>query len=212
MAEKLISHHEWQTKLPYPTDKVLVRNLSLNANAGLNVWGHKKTQPIHISVTLYLNHPFTSAAQDDKVDQTTVHYGTLSKSILSLVGSRSSEWRNTARLAAVVEEAIQASVASPKLLAAYEITVSFPKGCMLGDAAAHTLSKALSSGLTSRSLHLKNVRVPCIIGVNSHERLLKQAVVSNVSVDCINDGDASDSYTQLEQIITKVLFMIMHRH
>jgi dihydroneopterin aldolase len=197
----VLSYRDWSASLAYPTDKVIVQNLSTTANAGVDVWGRKKKQPVLISTTLHLTRPFDSAALDDKVDQSTVHYGVLSKNILSLVEKSAEEWMSSDALALGIKKAIEQTVSSAELLAGLEIQIFYPKGSMLGEGAEFSYCEALATGQTSQRLHLKNVRIPCIIGVNSHERLQKQAVVVNLWVDCVRDPEG---YTKAEAIMTKV--------
>lgn len=204
-AERLVSQREWERGAPYPADKVSVRNISLTANAGLDVWGRNKEQPILISVSLSLAQSFQSAAEGDVVDGSTVHYGKLSKNIISSVKKETSAmWHGTFNLALLVREACLRSAASPEIIAASEIDIFYPKASMLGEGAGYRRSTNHKNGEVSDVLYVRNVRVPTIIGVNSHERQSKQAVVANIWIDKLVDMAAADLYIKAEQILTKV--------
>ncbi|KAJ9636270.1 hypothetical protein H2201_006249 [Coniosporium apollinis] len=202
----LVSQRAWEFGAPYPADKVSVRNISLTANAGLDVWGRKKEQPVFVSVSLSLARSFQSAAEGDVVDSSTVHYGRLSKNIISSVKEKTSEdWRGTHELAKLVREACLQSADSPNIIGASEVEIYFPKSSMLGDGAGYRLSTNHSSGDTSRVLYIKNIRVPTIIGVNSHERWSKQAVVANLWIDKLLIPRVADLQGQAEKILTETV-------
>lgn len=207
--EQIVSHHEWTRSMPYPTDKVIVRNLFTQAKAGTDVWGRKQQQPALISITLHLSKPFDSAAQRDTVDQSTVHYGILSKAVKSTIENPEEDWRSTAELASVIEAVIWKCAPTTDLIAAFEIEISYPKGSILGDGVSYLYCKSFpdgqsTRGLESRVLHLKNMRLPCMIGANDHERFRKQAIVANLWVDALGNLDSGDSYTNAEDILVKV--------
>lgn len=74
---------------------IRVQNLSTQALVGGSIWGvpsedgHRNIfQPLLISSTLSLREPFTSAAQSDSINNSTVNYSTLSKEILKVIASR----------------------------------------------------------------------------------------------------------------------------
>lgn len=74
---------------------IRIKNLSSQALVGGAIWGgpnddsHRNTfQPMLISCMLSLRDPFTSAAESDRVNNSTVNYSTLSKEILKVVASR----------------------------------------------------------------------------------------------------------------------------
>jgi len=200
--EKLLRQAVWQCYQAEVTDQISVSNLQVTANAGVDVWGRKKPQPALLTVTVSLPQPFSSAAEGDVVDSSTVHYGRLSKSAISSVEKAGPSWLSSMDLAQLIEGAASATASSVSL-AACEVDVFYPKGSMLGDGAGLTYSKAYGDNTISRVLYLKNVRVPCIIGVNSHERLMKQPVVASLWIDCLA-RDQTDEYIKVEQMLIKV--------
>lgn len=201
--EKLLRQAVWRCDQAKVTDQISVSNLQVTANAGVDVWGRKKPQPALLTVTVSLPQPFSSAAEGDMVDSSTVHYGRLSKSVISSVEKAGPSWLSSMDLARLIEGAASATASSVSL-AACEVDVFYPKGSMLGDGAGLTYSKAYGDNTISRVLYLKNVRVPCLIGVNSHERLMKQPVVASLWIDCLAK-DQTDEYIKVEQILTKAI-------
>jgi len=202
-GEKLLRHTVWQCNQAEVTDQISISNLQVTANAGVDVWGRKKSQPALLTVAVSLPQPFSSAAEGDVVDSSTVHYGKLSKNVISSIEHAAQGWLSSMDLAQLVEGAASATASSGSL-AACEVDVFYPKGSMLGDGAGLTYSKAYGDNTISRVLYLKNVRVPCLIGVNSHERLMKQPVVASLWIDCLAK-DQADEHIKVEQMLTKVI-------
>lgn len=67
-----------------PHSVISVRNLYFSGKVGKDAWGRKDiAQPVLLSAKVSLENPFSSAAKEDDVDQSTVHYGVLSKELLN---------------------------------------------------------------------------------------------------------------------------------
>lgn len=205
MANNSMSLREWELSAPHVTDSVSVRNLHTTVYAGVDAWGRRRAQPAQISVTIGLAHPFESAAVSDSVDNSTAHYGNLSKSILLEMDGHKGLWRGTFELASIVLT-IVTGMASIDLC---DIDFFYPKGSMLGDGVHVTLKSHIDTKYV-QMLHIKNVRVATIIGVNRNERETKQSVVANVWIDACNT-EAADSYPQVEQILVKVWYNVVAR-
>ncbi|KAK7609043.1 Dihydroneopterin aldolase-domain-containing protein [Phyllosticta paracitricarpa] len=215
-APDFITELDAQALWPHAADKVAVRNLSLVANAGFDIWGRKKEQPLQISVTLAIRAPFKTAASSDKVDSSTVHYGTLSKNILHAVSSASSKnWLDEWTLGSVISAAILETAAKKnKTLEASAIEVHFPKGSTLGAGAGVSWKIFYRSpeqvhdkriiDKVAPCLHLRDVRVPTLIGVNSNEREKKQVVVLNVWVDNFA-FDLLEEYYDMESWLVELM-------
>lgn len=183
-------------------DKIHVQNLAVTVNAGKDVWGRQKMQRALVSVTLTLGTRFTSASSTDSVDDSTVHYGTLSKALQAHVQEQSSNWKTTAALSGSIAQCVR-KVAGSTHVYAIETDVSYLKGSMFGDAAGHVTTNIDSAKKRSSVLYLRNVCIPCLIGVNSNERLQKQPVIVNVWVDSLPDSRLDD-YPQLESLLFQV--------
>jgi dihydroneopterin aldolase len=184
------------------TDKILVQNLAVTVNAGTDAWGRKKKQRALISVTVTLGNHFSSASKTDTVDESTVHYGILSKAILGRLQDDSLMWMDTADLSIAIAGIVRTAAGSAPIFA-IETDVCYPKGSMFGDGVGHQASIITATGVYSNVLYLKNIRVPCLIGVNANERLKKQPVVINLWVDCVH-ASRVDDYAALENSIVQV--------
>jgi dihydroneopterin aldolase len=187
-------------------DKIMIQNLEVTVNAGKDAWGRPKVQRAHISVTVTLNEQFGSAATTDTVDGSTIHYGTLSKMLQADLQNRKSEWASTLTLAGDIANSVK-KVADSTPIYALETNICYLKGSMFGDGAGFTASRIMqNSCLHSYVLFLRNVRIPCLIGVNPNERKHQQPVVLNIWIDCVHDS-RTDDYAQLESF----LFMVRWR-
>ncbi|KAG9194096.1 hypothetical protein G6011_04131 [Alternaria panax] len=184
-------------------DKIMVQNLEVVVNAGRDVWGREKKQRALISVTLTLGKQFTTASSTDSVDDSTVHYGTLSKAVQARFKDETMAWLSTAALSTAVSECVR-HVAGSTDIYAIETNVCYLKGSMFGEGAGHITSCIEKSGTKSNILYLRNVRIPCLIGVNSNERLQKQPIVLNVWVDNVDDSRVED-YPQLETLLFELI-------
>ena len=70
-------------ELGRPPAKISVRNLEAIIQVGKDAWGReRKVQPVLISATVSLRRPFGFASMQDTVNDSTIHYGSLSKVIL----------------------------------------------------------------------------------------------------------------------------------
>lgn len=199
MAKKSMSLREWEHSAPHLTDSVSVRNLYATVNAGVDVWGRRRAQPALISITAGLSQAFDSAAMTDSVDQSTIHYGKLSKAVLAQLEKEQDTWSETFALATKIF-LITFTMARIQLC---DVDIYYPKGSMLGEGVHVSLKNHTDVDKTAWVLHTKNVRVAAVIGVNSNEREMKQSVVANVWIDACNT-EAGDSYPQVEQILVKV--------
>lgn len=201
---KLVQQFRWDAQVTQSGhyDKIMVQNLEVVVNAGKDVWGRPKKQRALISVTLTLGKQFTSASSTDSVDDSTIHYGTLSKAIQAQFRDEDRAWLSTVALSATIGECVQ-DMAGATEIYAIETDVCYLKGSMFGDGAGYVNSTIGNSNLHSKVLYLRNLRIPCLIGVNSNERLQKQPVVANVWIDQVPDSRVDD-YAELETLLFKV--------
>lgn len=185
-------------------DKIMVQNLEVTANAGKDVWGRPKMQRALLSVTVTLKQHFESASKTDTVDASTIHYGTLSKAVQADVQGRVSGWVSTEALSANIVHSVN-KVAGSTPLYAVETDICYLKGSMFGDGAGYRTSRFMadSSAACSNVLYLRDVRIPCLIGVNANERLQKQPVVVNIWIECV-DNSRADDHAKLETFLFTV--------
>ncbi|KZM25826.1 uncharacterized protein EKO05_0002545 [Ascochyta rabiei] len=205
MNMTLVRQAAWNAQVAQSecTDKIFVQNLAVTVNAGTDVWGRKKKQRALISVTVTLGTNFNSASSTDTVDESTVHYGTLSKAIQARIQDDSLDWMSTADLSISIAGIVRTAAGSAPIYA-IETDVRYLKGSMFGEGACHQTSIITQSGTYSNVLYLQNVRIPCLIGVNSNERLQKQPVVVNLRVDCI-PASRVDDYAALETALVQIV-------
>ena len=182
------------------SDIITVRNLQLTVNAGKDVWGRTKEQPALLTVTLFLNQSFDSAAKADALDKSTVHYGVLSKNIRRV--GQNTDWLPTMDLIRTIADSIPHG-ASETPVACYEVDVFYPKGSMLGDGSGLEYAYIKTLGFYSLVLYLRNLRIPCLIGVNSNERMRRQPVVVNLRIECV-PAKYTDEAARLEQLLVDV--------
>jgi dihydroneopterin aldolase len=208
----LVRDAVWRSKIVTNdlTDNITVKNLQATVNAGVDVWNRKKQQPALITVTLHVAKSFESAAATDSLDSSTVHYGKLSKDLKARVEHESTHYQSTSNLignlahqtmeTAQVEEMVAPGSTG---IAAMEIGVHYPKASMLGDGVTLSYASFPHAGVFSRVIHLRDVRVACLVGVNSNERLQKQALVVNLWIECLPVA-RFDDYPALEAVVVKV--------
>ncbi|CAK7213895.1 hypothetical protein SBRCBS47491_001961 [Sporothrix bragantina] len=219
-----------------PRAVIRVRNLqtTLGAAAGQDAWGrHGRAQPAVLSAEAVLTTPFAEAAVTDSVAGDTVHYGTLSKALLSSIGSWATPKENRPEASSLddvlagiwldLTGQIVANGQSTPLAAANEaraalltaevvrrltVTVLLPKASLVGEGASLTTTGLLApqgavGAIATRTLRLHRLRVPTLVGVHPHERTAKQAVVMDVALDRY-DG-LQDTYPQLEAFVVKLV-------
>ncbi|KAF2263563.1 hypothetical protein CC78DRAFT_533839 [Lojkania enalia] len=205
MSAQLVRHSLWESQLVLDefSDRIIVRNLEATVNAGLDVWGRPKEQRAVLTTTLSLDKPFVSAAEADALDNSTVHYGKLSKNIRGHLEKSRSEWSSTGTLARAIESA-SLETADNTPVSAIEVDICYPKGSMLGDGAGLIYAYHRTKHTLSRVLYLRNVRIPCIIGVNSNERPKKQPVVVNLWIESLPEN-RTDDYVRLEEILVEAI-------
>lgn len=185
-------------------DKIAVRNLQVTVNAGQDAWGRQKTQPALITVILSLANSFNSAAAADALDASTIHYGQLSKAIKAGVENIPQHFR-TDQLASRIGSCIFEAAGATDLHA-YEIEIFFPKGSLLGDGAGWSYSELevpRHGRFSTETLHLRNVRIPCIIGINANEREHIQPVVVNLWLEHMATH-LSEDYPRIEATVVNV--------
>lgn len=184
-------------------DKIAVRNLQVTVTAGQDAWGRQKIQPVLITVILSLTNTFDSAAAKDALDSSTIHYGQLSKAFKAVAEDTTQHWRSD-QLASRIGSCIF-EIANGTDLHSYEIEIFYPKGSLLGDGAAWSYSEieVPKGRFSTETLHLRNMRMPCIIGINANERQQLQPVVVNLWLEHMA-AHLSDDCPRIEAVVTKV--------
>ncbi|KAG5929009.1 hypothetical protein E4U42_007436 [Claviceps africana] len=205
---------------------VRINNIQSTIQGPHDAWGRpNRAQPISVSVTVHLLHAFGSASASDALTPDTVHYGLLSKAILSTLDTLRSGPREALSLP-VVLASIWTGLTGQELFASasgtssadstpflrlaslksLELKVSLPKASLQGQGVSLTGHGVFEDGalvMRGLALALHDLRVPVLIGVNDNERLAKQGVVANVEVERFDDG--RDNYCNLESVVVKAM-------
>lgn len=200
----ILTEREWEAAKPYSTDKVSVKKLRIDeANAGFDIWGRPKNQPVEISVVLALSQPFSSAAATDTVNESTVHYGKLSKAVIAMVDKSKSQWKSAEEFVQDVVLSAMTAASDKSVVSAIQVDACFTKACRNGSGISIHLSYIPSTSQTSIVMHLRKMWFSALIGVNSNERTMKQRVIVSVWIDGV-DKTFTDSCFEAEQIVEKV--------
>jgi dihydroneopterin aldolase len=190
---------------------VSVRNLQLPSGAiAPNIWLERKEQPALASVSLWLRNSFTSAASQDALDDSTVHYGELSKRVRA--GCTGEEGQRSALEA--VFQAAEHMARKPKpdgdnfVAKRIVAKVTLPKASAFGDALTLSEVKTYDAKGSKtggfRTFACKNLKVPTLIGVNAYERKGRQPLVVDFALDF--DGESYESLSSEQHM--DVLFPI----
>ena len=164
-------------------DHICLRNLHLSAIIGNDAWNRRKAQPVVVSVKLSTD--TTEAASTDDIKKT-VSYGQMCKDIMQAVEENTEGFPNILGFNLYVHE-----LADKKLWggSALQISTLLPKGSLRAESGVCLTSCATYrlfdpwSARRSFKFDINGLRIPCIIGVNAHERLEKQLVVVDISLN-----------------------------
>lgn len=228
MSQPLQTTWQVQKAAGEPAAIIRVRNLQLTIEGPHDAWGRQgRPQPMLISAEVSLSQPFGSSSSTDVVAADTVHYGLLSKAILGTI----KHYEETKQIASMSLYALldviwahltglylngvraRSEVKNPFLslgvMSSLTVTVDLPKASLLGSAVSLSAMTRYEEGDDGNyiqgqalALTLKELRVPTLIGVNDNERLAKQVVVANISLEKFRDY--KDNYTQLEAVVVEV--------
>jgi dihydroneopterin aldolase len=214
-----------------PRATIRVRNLQTNIKIGRDAWGRaEKVQPVLISASVSLRQSFETASEQDTVNASTIHYGTLSKAILEAAGYFNATTRLTTsrqfldylmgHLTSYTfdgkENANPTSVndwtpvLDTSMIRSLELKITLPKASLLGTGVSLVGSCWYSDWKIqngdpdnySMELTLQGLRIPTLIGVNPNERLAKQIVVADIKID--QWTTEKDTYPELEEVVVKV--------
>lgn len=202
MARRHVSDHEWQRQKPLATDSVSIKGLSHVLTIGSDIWGRQKPQPVSISIKIGLAQAFATASATDTVDASTVHYGQLSKSIFATCeryeGQASGQILDLGNL--ILADILGANGARISYI---ELDIALPKATRYGQGIVLSMGHCTEPQLASHILTLRRLAVPCIIGVNSHERDMKQMVIATISIDKASETELNERFYEIEQLVVK---------
>lgn len=170
---------EWPPAKP-DHDLVIIENLSINANIGLDCWKRIKAQPILISLELEAN--LSSAGQRDDLTDS-INYGDLQKDlVLYFLENPPRSFPGMAKLAEEI-----AKVAIPKTQSLFNVKVALTAPKLLLQDAKLTLeidrAGAGDCGWGQRwKWIVSNWRTYVLVGMNPPERKAKQVLVLDLQI------------------------------
>ncbi|KAG6841340.1 hypothetical protein C0991_012165 [Blastosporella zonata] len=160
------------------TDVVFIDSLHLAVDVGPDWWGKARPQPVQVSVYLHLQPSFlnTSGSSDNVLDS--IHYGHLSKAVSSSISG--SSFTGVEKLVSAVNK--EAFTLAGAAAAEVRVVVNLPKQILLADGFSVDTVTSLSDALEStRTVSIKDLVLPVLIGVNPPEREAKQRVITNIT-------------------------------
>lgn len=163
-------------------DSIYLRNLHLSAIIGKDAWDRAgKAQPVVVS--LRLQRQVSLAAASDNIEDT-VSYGQICKDVMS--------WINLEQGYLDLFDfcSHMSSLAATKEWggSSLHMRVMLPKGSLRAEGGIGFEVVASMSGEakelveSSKRFLVNDLKIACIIGVNPHERLIKQVVVVNLQI------------------------------
>jgi dihydroneopterin aldolase len=186
---------------------VSVRNIQLPSGAiAPNIWLETKEQPALASVSLWLRDSFTSAASQDALDDSTVHYGELSKRVRAACSSEEGQRSALEAMFKAAEHMAHKPKPEGDKFVAKRIaaTLTLPKASAFGEALKLSEVKLYDEKGSRtggfRSFACKNLGVPTLIGVNAYERKGRQPLVVDFAVDFDGEYESLSSETHMEML------------
>jgi FolB domain-containing protein len=163
-----------------PQDVVFVRNVGIQAKVGLDCWQREKPQPVVIS--LRISTSTKRAGASDNIEDT-MDYRKVYKFLMSL-GSK--EFSDVTELAYMICGWDQLNPRDHELI---QCTIELPKGLRHAEAVIFECStKGRLPDSTAwldwkASLSVRELRISCIIGIGARERIHKQPVNVNLTLE-----------------------------
>lgn len=181
-----------------PTTRDLITLSNLTLPHGLiapDVWGSAKAQPAQLSLSLLLQNTFQ--CHDDKLDDSTIHYGQLAKAIRGA----SKENQTAGEMSGHVEAAIQTLARKADgrfVVARATVEVKLPKAAMFSDSGVSLINTTSydEAGRTvgyARVFKVEGIKVMTLIGVNGYERSQKQPLVVSVVLHLRPEAETRES-------------------
>ena len=199
-----VSPREWNKRFTKFADEISIKGLSADGAVGVDAWGRDKTQPFKISIRVKLAGWLDYAAYEDNVNDSTINYGSTSKRVLAGLSEYGNVLGNLHDLSSLV--AIFGGLYGSEAAKAWVIDVDLPKASAMGSAIRYQSCVAKGDvGLTvTNVLHLADITVPTIVGLNPHERQMRQPVAVNVWIGPTSLCEDPHQYVSVEEVIVKV--------
>jgi FolB domain-containing protein len=169
---------------PIPVDTIHLRNLYVSAGIGHDAWDRPdKAQPIILSLQLQAD--TTAAGNSDDITDT-FSYGQMCKDVLAKVGGKQFgsidhlAWDLSELLSNWPGTILEMQVLAPKAL--LRVEGGLAKEC--------TWRRGTTACLLHHGWAIRGLQIACIIGVNPHERLMKQSVTIHLRIAGATEGAA----------------------
>ncbi|KAL9058631.1 MAG: hypothetical protein Q9162_001638 [Coniocarpon cinnabarinum] len=204
MAMQCVALHQWRESTPWASDKIRVSGLKIDANVGFDAWGRPGIQPVEINVEIGLQNTISSAAASDALDESTVHYGNLSKIIRSRVPQDGEQWQLPDAFAHQMMEVVRDAASKSAKISFIEMSIAFPEASLYGQDSCLSVSLNHPLELSSVTFSLHRLQMPALIGVNARERVRKQMIIVDLFIDRLKPHVSNECY-RVEQLVVKTV-------
>ncbi|KAI9763542.1 MAG: hypothetical protein M1840_000450 [Geoglossum simile] len=162
-------------------DTISIRNIAIRALVGHDCWHRLKPQPVIISFRV--NYSIQNPGETDDI-RDTLDYRPMYKAATSLDFK---EFSGLVPLAREVCRLVQRASCG----LAVEVVLRLPKAVLHAEGVELEVGMREGDKLELKTLSVVNLRVPCIIGVGTHERVEKQPVILNLKArgEMVGKGD-----------------------
>ncbi|KAK4193540.1 hypothetical protein QBC35DRAFT_109438 [Podospora australis] len=219
-----------------PPASVSVKNLQcLLQHGGRDAWHRSsKTQPCLISAEVGFSQPFDLASESDKLGEDTVHYGSLSKHLLSSIetytpqgakGGGGEEEQDVQDVLGRLWEdltGVQLDGTEPegegkkkggflgeslKRVGLLSVKILLPKASLLGEGVSYTATAAFDKEgrMTARALQMGVLRVRVPVLIGVNKNEREARQMLITSVGIEMVGVKGDRYTRVEGVLVKAL-------
>jgi FolB domain-containing protein len=182
------------------SDVVFLRNIRLTATVGKDCWHRSQPQPVKISIRHYTD--IELAAETDDV-LNTIDYGNVFKAVAKKSTDSTHE---TLEAFARAAGGVALEIGRCKRVLVY---AHLPKALIRAEGGDGGVGLEIeiekgpdsAPAVTSTVLHIKGLRLCCIIGVNPHERKEKQVVVLNLKLYSAELSHESDYQSRFAPVV-----------
>ncbi|QUC17911.1 uncharacterized protein UV8b_02152 [Ustilaginoidea virens] len=203
---------------------IRVNNIRGVVQGPRDAWGRRnRPQPVSVSVTVCMSEGFGATPAGDALASDTVHYGLLSKAVLSTLARLGADQNPDRAAGLTLPDVVQrvwadltglddasgagaAAFLNLSCVRSLEVTARLDKATLQGDGVSLARAGVFAQSelvMRGSTLKLHGLRVPALIGVNGNEREARQAVVADVAVERFDE--AHDAYCDLETVVVKVM-------
>ncbi|KAI0600881.1 serine/threonine-protein kinase psk1 [Biscogniauxia sp. FL1348] len=229
----LVSAWQVHAEAGEPVAVVRVRNLQSALPIGRDAWGRaNKLQPVLLSSSVSFAQRFCTASAADQLNAETVHYGTLSKTMLgSLEGQVDGGGSPTTaavfellwvRMTGRVLDGSRVALPPDQLpfldaarLRSLSLTLRLPKASLLGAGVSLTAAACFRTAEAekeknnnplrayARTLRIHGLHVQALVGINPNERQARQMIVVDVEIERFDAVE--DIHTELERTVVDAI-------